>query len=266
MRTSVSGEDPLAGAGPRRGARSYATVTSETRRHLEYELGQSSTHVEQMAIRFSTLLRSALPDVVDSERSVDKGPFLTRMRRAGTLVWEQRGWAGIEAAADSTSDTVRGWGAFALRVAPDLTPEDRIAATRRFADDAHFAVREWAWLSARDAIVEDPTAYLPVLVDLTGSSSVNLRRFAVEASRPRSVWGAHLALFKKCPEHGRALLDRVAADPHRYVQDATANWLNDVARAHAPWVQAVCASWALEYGPAVARVCKRAQRSIITSP
>jgi 3-methyladenine DNA glycosylase AlkC len=110
------------------------------------------------------------------------------------------------------------------------------------ADDPHFGVREWAWLALRADIVAAPLQALEYLQPWTQEASPYLRRFACEALRPRGVWATHIALFKRHPEHA-ALLEALADDPERYVQDSVGNWLNDAGKTQPQWLRALCARW-----------------------
>ena len=252
----------MVGSQRRIGARSLSQVTPELRDRLERQLEPSSTHVEQMALDFSTLMRHALPDLRGVCDQMREGPFLQRMRRGGRLVWECGGWTSLEAAAASPSDTVRGWAAFAVGYVPGLDVGARIDVARRFAEDEHFAVREWAWLGIRDHVVKNTSSFLSRLAPLTLDPDPYVRRFAVEVTRPRSVWGAHVPLLVRQPEEGLHILEPLANDASRYVQDAVANWLNDAARVRPEWVREVCAAWLVSHGPSSSRVCRRALRSL----
>ncbi len=170
----------------------------------------------------------------------------------------------VERLAGHPSDTVRGWAAFAIGRGADIgvpLPE-RLAAQRRFAADGHFGVREWAWLAVRPFIVQDMAGAIAALIPWTADADPTIRRFAVEATRPRGVWCEHSAALKRDPDPGLPLLEPLRADPARYVQDSVANWLNDAAKTAPDWVRGVCAGWAGSPNPATARIIQRATRSL----
>ena len=134
---------------------------------------------------------------------------------------------------------------------------------RPLADDPHFGVREWAWLALRSDIVAGPLEALALLQPWTQQPSPHLRRFACEALRPRGVWATHIALFKQQPEHVLPLLETLADDPERYVQDSVGNWLNDAGKSQPDWVRTVCTRWqSTRDSVANAYIRKRALRSL----
>ncbi|WP_298775703.1 hypothetical protein [uncultured Shewanella sp.] len=51
------------------------------------------------------------------------------------------------------ADWVRGWGTYFVAQKRDVSLSERIRQMQVFADDPHFGVREWAWLSIRSYVV-----------------------------------------------------------------------------------------------------------------
>lgn len=145
----------------------------------------------------------------------------------------------------------------------ELDVTGRIAAVRPLADDAHFGVREWAWMAVRPHLAQELDTSIAHLARWTAESSERLRRFASEALRPRGVWCAHIAALKREPEQALPILLPLRADPSVYVQDSVANWLNDAAKDQSDWVRGPCAKW-MESTPAdtTRRICQRALRRV----
>jgi 3-methyladenine DNA glycosylase AlkC len=247
---------------PRIGARAPDLVPGEIR--IRLERGEpSANHMEQIAIDMGTLLETAFPSLAHEADRLRSGGLVTKMRAGGQLLFEaldREAWA---AARVSKSDSVRGWGAMAIGWAPDLDLDERLRLMRPYADDAHFAVREWAWLSLRPHVAMEPKAAIRELVPWTSEESERLRRFATEASRPRGVWSQHIAVLKAEPELGLPLLLPLKSDPSRYVQDSVANWLNDASKSRPEWVEDICGAWlANGHELATHRICRRGMRSI----
>lgn len=210
------------------------------------------------------LLTSQFPTLAHRADDVRAGGFVTRMRAGGRILLEELGLdASLELATTAPSDTLRGWAAMAVGAAPAIDLADRLRLLRAAADDKHFAVREWAWLSVRPHICSDPRRAIRMLTPWTNEASDRLRRFAVEATRPRGVWCAHIPLLKVAPHLGLPLIEPLRGDPSRYVQNAVANWMNDASKSQAGWVRSTCAAWlAGSEAPETRRVCRRALRTV----
>lgn len=239
------------------GARSIATVPPDHLAALNAGTAQTRTLSEGLAMDFAALMRAAFPGVAAEGLT---GGIVARMALAGRRLAE----GGVEPAtlAAHPSDTVRGWACFAL-AAPPMPLAGRLAAIRPFADDAHFGVREWAWLALRPHLAAELPVALALLADWVQDPSDRIRRFASESTRPRGVWCAHLTALRADPAPGLALIEPLRADPAPYVQESVANWLNDAAKDHPAAIRALADRWRAESpSPATARILKRGLRSV----
>jgi 3-methyladenine DNA glycosylase AlkC len=233
---------------------------------LQSGQAESRTLTESLALDFSVLAR-CLDGLGDDDfaqiRSWAKLGITRRMQAMGDLLCSRLGAQAAEALAAHPSDTVRGWAAYMIAGRAEGDLSDRLRALRPLADDAHFGVREWAWLALRPHLAADLPQAITLLTPWTGERSDFLRRFASEATRPRGVWCSHLAPLKEKPWLALPILQPLRADPSVYVQDSVANWLNDAAKSQPDWVRDLCAQWrAAEASPATERICTRAQRSL----
>jgi 3-methyladenine DNA glycosylase AlkC len=139
----------------------------------------------------------------------------------------------------------------------------RLDLARRFAADPHMAVREAAWDSFRPHLAKDLARGIRLLRAWVKEPDANLRRCAVEATRPRGVWTAHLEALKRDPEPGLPLLEPLKSDPSGYVRKAVANWLNDASKSRPAWTRAVCRRWAKESRtPETSAIVRRALRTL----
>lgn len=125
------------------------------------------------------------------------------------------------------------------------------------------SVREFAIDIFRSFLVEDPKPGLAILVDWAGDPDPNVRRCAVEGTRPRGVWTPHIPALKRDPDLALPLLEPVRADASRYVQNAGANWINDASWTQPEWAIELCRRWRSESpAPATSYIVKRGLRSL----
>ena len=227
----------------------------------------ATTLTECLAVDFAVLMQAVAPEAEEEAIAQMRAHAATgiskRMAVAAQVLSEALGADCESRLATHASDTVRGWACFVIGGLPDLAPRARLARIRPLADDAHFGVREWAWLALRPALSADLDASMKALLPWTRAASPRVRRYASECLRPRGVWCTHIAALKADPSIALPLLEPLRADPEIYVQDSVANWLNDASKDHPDWVREVCARWlAGTPDPATIRICQRALRSI----
>ncbi len=242
-----------------------ADITPAVQRRLDSGEWSTASLPEALAIDFAKLMRTVAPEVPKAKlRELDPALGVTkRMALAGQLLFEQFGEQAWPRFATHPADTVRGWAAYALAGDERMPLAKRLKLSRVLADDAHFGVREWAWIALRPAIAQELPRAIELLRKWTPSPRVNLRRFAIEITRPRGVWCAHIHELKKNPEPGLVLLEPLNADPEKYVQESVANWLNDASKSQPEWVREVCGEWlAKSDAKATQRICQRAMRTI----
>jgi 3-methyladenine DNA glycosylase AlkC len=251
----------------RKGSTRAADIPADVLRALSRGEIESATLAEGLALDQALLLRTVFPTMSPRTlRAVDAAcqlGILKRMTGIGAVLLAELGAAGIERCQTHPSDTVRGWACFMVGASPEMDVSARLAAIRPLADDAHFGVREWAWLAVRPHLTQELDAAITHLSGWTASPSERLRRFASEALRPRGVWCAHIAALKREPERALPILTPLCVDPSIYVQDSVANWLNDAGKDQPAWVRHLCAEW-LRGDPADAtrRICQRALRHL----
>lgn len=258
----------MSSAAIRKGASRAADIPADVLQALSRGEIQSATLAECLALNQATLARAVFPCLsAPTLKAVDAAcelGVLKRMTRIGAVLLDEVGETGIAQCQSHSADMVRGWACFMVGAQPALDLRARLAAMRPLADDAHFGVREWAWMAMRPHLVRELEASIAHLKQWTAEPSERLRRFASEALRPRGVWCAHIATLKREPGQALPILSPLRADPAVYVQDSVANWLNDAAKDQPAWVRDLCAQW-LQGTPAdtTRRICQRAQRNLV---
>lgn len=236
---------------------------------------ETATLTEQAAMDFAVLLgtldgwsgNAAGLAQEAAYQDFSRHGLVKRMELAGRMVGRHGAFDDREALRQLIShpaDTVRGFACFAIAWHPELDFADKLRVMKALAADRHFGVREWAWLALRPAVASAPFDAIDQLHGWISEPDANLRRFAIEITRPRGVWAKHIAQLRAEPWHGLPLLESCRRDESRYVQDSVANWLNDAARSRPDWVREVCREW-LQDGPDNSACCyivKRAQRNL----
>jgi 3-methyladenine DNA glycosylase AlkC len=169
----------------------------------------------------------------------------------------------FRALSEHPSDLVRQWACYAVNSQESkLSRIERFAWTLRFAADANMSVREAAWMAYRPHLQRELGPVLKLLEGASEHLDQNIRRFSVEVSRPRSVWGSHIHEFKQNPDRALSIVENVRSDESRYVQLAAGNWLNDASKTRPDWVVELCARWARDGRPFSHRIVKRGLRTL----
>ena len=231
--------------------------------------------MEWLVVDMNAVARTVLPRVLGAAKarralhsmgSIHGLGVLGRMQAvARAIAGELHELDGPEFAALSTfpeSDVPRQWAAYTAQLlAPNV--RSRMKWAKRAAADRNMTVRECAWMAFRPEVVRNPRGVLRMIQPLSRDVDGNVRRFAVEVTRPRSVWGAHVSEFKTTPELGESLLSVVACDESRYVRLAVGNWINDAAKGQPKWATALFNRWDETQVPVAPDVRRRALRNVV---
>lgn len=258
---------PVSPAPKRKGSLRMADIPRDVIAGLNAGELEAVTLVESLSVDYGKLLQAVAPDAGDETiRLMQEAQLLKitgRMKASGNILHARYGLKGIEKFAKHRSDTVRGWAAAIVSVAPKLTLKQRLAHIADLADDPNAGLREWSWMALRPHIIAELEVALKHLEDWSHDDSANIRRFASEATRPRGVWCAHIEALKSDPQRALHLLDPLHSDPSRYVQNSVANWLNDAGKSKPDFVHQTCARWQKQSKSKETQyILKRAMRSL----
>lgn len=235
----------------RTGAKSLATVDKTILKKLNCGELETANLIEALAIDCNMLAKTVgITQVKCKETSIVK-----KMKFFGSQItrWEEY--------KNHPSDTVRGFSAYALANSR-LSFESKLEHMKHFANDTHFGVREWAWLSLREEVTANLTISLNILEKWSTSKFENIRRFSSEAIRPRGVWCSHIQELKNEPELALSIINNLKSDPCKYVQDSVGNWLNDAAKSKPDFVQKLCKEWSKTSNNDTDYIIKKALRSL----
>ncbi|MBO9692076.1 DNA alkylation repair protein [Chryseobacterium sp.] len=161
------------------------------------------------------------------------------------------------------ADLVRCWSAYTIGRNNDLKLKEKLNKIQSFASDSHFGVREICWMAVRPYIAENLVESIAVLSEWTKHENENVRRFAIESTRPRGVWCEHIDALKQNPGLGLKILEPLRSDSSRYVQDSVGNWLNDASKSQPEFTVEICDEWLRESPTKETRyIVKKALRTI----
>lgn len=240
---------------------------------------ESVNLTEWLAVNHMTLLRHVLPSVgldhylddVSSDVTQQKAESgMKAIRLIGQLLDEvlqkengEKQTEVLQAFTHHVSDSVRCWAAY-MNKHRLSTLEEKLAYIQPFAADPHFGVREIAWMSVRESLTDQLDQSIEHLTEWAKSKDENIRRFSVEAIRPRGVWTKHIESLKQEPMRAQPILDLLKSDPSTYVQDSVGNWLNDASKTQPNWVINLCEQWLKDSDTkATSRIVKKAKRTIV---
>jgi len=227
----------------RKGYSKRADIPKGLMDRLSYGKEESKTLAEITAIDMSLLMSKHFPlltkkDLVYFDSGVG---ILKKMKHAAQLVSDQYGYAyHKELLKRVNSDTLRGIGSFMVGANDTLSPKQKVKAVTTYAKDAHFGVREWAWMAIRDDIASDFESYYDVILGLSKNKHEYIKRFSVESIRPRGVWATHIAELKEDPSVAEEVIENLFFENSKYINDSVGNWLNDAAKDHPAWVSKKC--------------------------
>ncbi len=261
----------------RKGAASPSLVPSDVLKHLESGQIQTVNLSEWLAIDQLKLLNTVLKSMGLAYHFPEANTIVHQLkqRTAPKVIDAIAAWLSRKAAtgfaeqawnemSTHTSDMVRCWAVAVVSHSDGLDLSEKLKAIKPFASDAHFGVREMAWMAARPSISGNVVESLRILSLWALHPDENIRRFATEATRPRGVWCKHIDTLKKRPEIAEQLLEPLKDDSSAYVQNSVGNWLNDAGKTRPDWLGSTCKRW-LQYSPSehTIKIVKRATRNAI---
>lgn len=275
--TPIQSDEPIL---QRKGARKIGDIPDEVIQLLQKGQLQTVNLTEWLAVDHSTLLQNVLDELGMQHESAAFHLALDRLKEKKMMKiipaiaqeWlnlferskEEESSRIFEVLASHQSDSVRCWAAYIIGLNQHLDPITKLINIRPFAADPHFGVREIAWMAVRESISTHLMPSINLLNDWVLDKDANIRRFAIESTRPHGVWSKHIPELKENPVLALTLIEAVKSDPIKYVQDSVGNWLNDASKTNPEWVLHTCNAW-LESSNTkeTKRIVTRAKRSLL---
>lgn len=263
----------------RKGARKASEIPEEVYKLLNQGRIESVNLTEWLAVNHISLIKHILPSMGLEEKlefiisEIEKQNAESGMK-AIRLIGELLDQVMLEEStnekdmltekcANHVSDSVRCWAAF-MNKSSNISLEAKLSYIQPFAAEHHFGVREIAWMSIREDLSQDIEKSVELLTEWAKSENENIRRFSIEAIRPRGVWTKHIEILKQEPYKAQSILNLLKSDPSKYVQDSVGNWLNDASKTQPEWVLSLCEDWDKASNTnATERIIKKAKRTMM---
>lgn len=256
----------------RKGARKIEDIPQEVLELLNNGIIETVNLTEWLGTNQLILLKNILKDLKKEDwyAVIEQKVLVPKKRTANTdcksigqqlaLVLENP--QQVQYLTSHPSDLVRSWVCWAI--AHRIEDLEVLAQEMKpFAADTHFGVREVVIFASKDKFATDLEKSISLLQAWANSPDENVRRYLVEMLRPIGVWTKKIPAFVEDPSPMLPILDKLKADPARYVQNSVANWLNDASKSRPDWVKEVCQKWENESdSKATQYIIKRALRSI----
>ncbi|MBC7370918.1 MAG: DNA alkylation repair protein [Bdellovibrionaceae bacterium] len=121
--------------------------------------------------------------------------------------------------------------------------------------------------AVRPFILQHPKTTMDFLLANADDSSVDVRRWTSEGTRPRLPWGEKLGPFIADPTPTLPILEKLKFDEELYVRKSVSNHLNDIAKDHPEVVLRLLARWSKEaderHAAKIEWIIHRSLRSLI---
>lgn len=262
----------------RKGARKAQDIPQHVLELLNKGEIQTVNLTEWLAIDHLQLIQNVFPGlgatpanittICDAIQTQKKPSTMNTTKLVGSLLHrlyddpEQRALL-FQQLSSHPSDSIRCYAPYLIALDEKLSIEHKLAASQPLVADNHFGVREVIWMALRPSIEQHLQQAIALLTTWAENDDENIRRFTTESTRPRGVWCKHIEILTEQPELALPILEKLRADPSKYVQDSVGNWLNDASKSREEFVADLCDQWQKESASKeTEKIIKRAMRTI----
>lgn len=262
----------------RKGARKVNDIPKEVLKLLNKGEIETMNLTEWLGIDHTTLVKHIFPEIgipnklieliAKSIKEQKKPSTMNSVKLIGNLLYENLSDKSnyqiiFKNLSAHQSDTIRCYAPYLITLNPTINLQDKLNKIKGLVADKHFGVREVVWMAIRPEIDSHLNESIAILSEWANDEDENIRRFTTEATRPRGVWCKHIEQLKEEPELALPILEKLKADPTKYVQDSLGNWLNDASKSKPDFVIELCERWRKESPTKeTEKIIKRARRTI----